>query len=469
LLGFSIIKLHGPQLEREALDNLAIIAKFKSTQIERWMDERKADSNVLAASSTEFVRAVGQIAKGDDPGGKHSEYVLGKLHSLRLNYHYSTLLLLDKDLTLLLAEGDQTEIAKELADVAVLAMTTGKVERTNLYKSDNRTIHLDWTVPIRNVNSDAQEVVAVVVLRTDPEQFLYPVIRGWPSVSESAESMLVRREGNDVLYLSELQGLSGTALALRLPLADRTLPASIALSANQSGSLRGTDYKKQDVLAAYHPVADTDWRIVSKISRDEVLVHLWQMVLIVSSVAFIFVIAISFGLLTLWRQQSRLQSLLTLAHKTRSERLLQQFFNMPFVGMAVISPVDKKLTKFNDYLCELIGYSREELIGKSCLDFTHPDDIEADVKEFNRIIDGHSSGYVMEKRFLRKDGSILIALVDTKCMRKSNGSVDYLYATAQDVTQQKAAEARIQRLTHLYAALSLCNQAIVRFTSEQAL
>ncbi len=469
LIGFFIIKLHGPQVEKDALENLAIVAKFKSTQIERWMDQRTADSMVLAANSTEFVHAVGQVAKGNDPDERHSRYVLGKLQSLRINYQYSTLLLLDKDLALLLAEGDQTEVPEELAEVARRAIATGKVERTDLYKSENQIIHMDWIVPILNVGSGNQEVIAAVVLRTDPEQFLYPVIRVWPSASESAESMLVRRDGDDVLYLSDLQALSGTALSLRLPMTEGTLPAAVALNTDQPGRLRGIDYKKQDVLAAYHPVANTDWRIVSKISRDEVLVPLWQMILIVSSIAFIFVIAISFGLLALWRQQSRLQSLLTLAHKTKSERLLQQFFNMPFVGMAIISATDKKLTRFNDYLCELTGYSREELTGKSCLDFTHPDDIEADVREFNRILDGDSSGYVMEKRFFRKDGSMLIALVDTKCIRKPNGTVDYLYATAQDVTQQKAAEARIQRLTHLYAALSLCNQAIVRFTSEQAL
>ncbi len=469
LIGFAIMKSHGPQVEQDALDNLAIVAKFKAEQIEHWMDERTADSKVLAHSSTQFVRGVGNLVEGNDPDNQHSAYVLGKLESLRINYHYSTLLLLDRNLKLLVAEGEQTEVPAELAEVVERAIKSGQVERTNLYKSTNQTTHLDWVVPIRSVGNGGQEVVAVVVLRVSPEQHIYPIIRTWPSVSESAESMLVRREDDNVLYLSELQRLDGTALTLKLPISDANLPAAVALKNDKPGSLRGLDYNKIDVLAAYHPVAGTDWRIVSKINRDEVLAPMGDMTLLVSSVAFIFVIAISFGLLVLWRQQLRLQRLLTLAHKTKSERLLQQFFEMPFVGMAIVSPVDKKLVKFNDHLCAITGYSREELNGKTCLDLSNADDVDAYEREFNRVLEGQTSGFIMERRFFHKDGTVLVAIVDTKCIRKPDGTVDYLFATVQDITQQKAAEAKIQRLTQLYAALSECNKAIVRFTTEQAL
>lgn len=469
LIGFAIIKFHGPQVEQDALKNLAIVAKFKAGQIERWMDERRADSMVLAHSSTQFVRGVGKLAQGDDPENQHRDYVLQKLESLRINYHYSTLLVLSKDLRLLVADGEQTDISPELAEVVSRAVRSGKVERTDLYKSASQIAHLDLVVPIRSVSTAKNEVVAVAVLRVSPELSLYPVIRTWPGVSESAESMLVRRGGDNVLYLSELQHFDGTALAHKSPISESTSPAAMALKTDQPGSMRGLDYIKHDVLAAYHPVAGTDWRIVSKIDRDEVLVPLWNMTLLVSGVAFIFVITISLGLLVLWQQQLRLQRLHALAHKTRSDRLLQHFFEMPFLGMAIVSPTDRKLVRFNDCLCDITGYSREELSNRSCLDFTHADDLEGYELEFGRILDGQSSGFVMERRFFHKDGTVLTVVVDTKCMRNPDKTVDYLFVTVQDITQQKAAETRIHRLTHLYSALSECNKAIVRFTTEQAL
>ncbi|MDZ4098986.1 MAG: EAL domain-containing protein, partial [Methylophilaceae bacterium] len=103
------------------------------------------------------------------------------------------------------------------------------------------------------------------------------------------------------------------------------------------------------------------------------------------------------------------------------------------------------------------------------LGFTLEEDIARDVAQFERILKGEISSYVIEKRFYKKDGQIIHAVVDTKCVRKEDGSVDYLFATARNITERKANEARIQRLTELYAALSACNQTIVRCTNEQEL
>ncbi|CAG0961589.1 putative signaling protein [Methylophilaceae bacterium] len=468
LLGLAITRLYGPQIESEAYENLEAIARLKSEQIENWLNQRRADTNVLAANSTQFVRAIGNIAKGEN-AYEDRVYARDKLESLRVNYDYSTFLLLDTQARLLLADGVQTGIAPELEFVVARALASGKVEQTDLYRGPDGDIHMDWVVPIYSVGTEVEAVIAFVVLRTAPEQFLYPLVQTWPTASETAETMLVRREGESVLYLNELNRRKGTALSLKLPLSDADLPAAVALRKNLSGTVQGVDYQGDEVLAAYRPIAGTDWHIVAKINRDEILAPLRDMTLLVSSVAFIFVSVISLALLMLWKQQLRLQNLQTLAHKNESDRLLHHFFNMPFVGMAVISPHNKKFIRFNDHLCQITGYSREELMGKSCLDFTHQDDIEADLREFNRIIDGESSGYTMEKRYFRKDGALIHAAVDTQCVRKADGTVDYLLCTAKDITRQKADEARIHRLTQLYAALSQCNQAIVRYTTEQAL
>lgn len=469
LIGFAITRIHGPQVETEAMESLSTVAKLKSEQIERWMRERESDAAVLVAPNTQFVRSAGRLAASDDATGWHHAYVTGKLQNLRSNYDYSALLLIDTRLNLLAADGDQIELAGETVEAVRETLATGKLARTDLYKVPSQHIYLDWVVPIASVVQGQEAVVAAVILRTSPETLLFPVIATWPGLSATAEGMLVRQQGGDVLYMSELQHKKGTALAMRLPVDNLQLPASVALRDNKAGTTHGIDYMGQEVLAAYQPVPNTDWRIVTKIDRKEVLTPLWNMILLVSGIAFVFIVAISMTLLLIWRQQTRMQSLAALAHKSESEKLLQHFFDMPFVGMAVISPAHKTLENFNDYLCEIIGYSREELAGKSCLDFTHPDDIEADISEFSRIMDGSSDGYVMEKRFFRKDGSEIVAMVDTKCIRNQDGSVRYLFATAQDITRHKAAEARIQRLSRLYSVLSQCNQSIVRLTSEQAL
>jgi len=66
--------------------------------------------------------------------------------------------------------------------------------------------------------------------------------------------------------------------------------------------------------------------------------------------------------------------------------------------------------------------------------------LEADVTEFNRVLAGEIDGYSMEKRFIRKDGEIIITSISAKCLRKEDGSIDHFVALIHDITNRKQAE-----------------------------
>jgi PAS domain S-box-containing protein len=89
------------------------------------------------------------------------------------------------------------------------------------------------------------------------------------------------------------------------------------------------------------------------------------------------------------------------------ENLLQLFFELPFLGMAMTSPESKQWGRFNDQLCHILGYSRTQLMEKTWAELTHPDDLDADITEFNRTMRDESDGYSMDKRFIRADGTII--------------------------------------------------------------
>jgi PAS domain S-box-containing protein len=125
-----------------------------------------------------------------------------------------------------------------------------------------------------------------------------------------------------------------------------------------------------------------------------------------------------------------------------NEIILRLFYDMPFIGMAITSPVTKRWVKFNDRLCEILGYSREELSQITWTEITHPDDLELDVAHFERVMRGESEGYVMDKRFIRKDGSVIDAAIDVKCIRREDRSIDFFVATIQDISDRKLAEAK---------------------------
>ncbi len=155
--------------------------------------------------------------------------------------------------------------------------------------------------------------------------------------------------------------------------------------------------------------------------------------------------------------------------KTQSARLLQQFYDLPFIGIAISSPTTKRWLKYNDRLCEILGYSRDEMASISWPEMTHPDDLAADVTRFDEMLRGESDGYTLDKRFIRKDGTTVFTTLDVKCVRRADGGVESVFATMQDITGRRQAEAKIKRLTQIYAALSETNQAIVRCTSQDEL
>jgi len=128
-----------------------------------------------------------------------------------------------------------------------------------------------------------------------------------------------------------------------------------------------------------------------------------------------------------------------LAQREQAE-LLRMFYELPFLGMAISSPVDKRWLQVNDRLCEILGYTREELLRMSWAEMTPPGDLERNVELFDQLLAGQRNSYRMTKRFVRKDGRMVHTEIDVRAVRHADGSVKQLFATIQDVTERKAAD-----------------------------
>ncbi|MBF0239326.1 MAG: PAS domain S-box protein [SAR324 cluster bacterium] len=120
----------------------------------------------------------------------------------------------------------------------------------------------------------------------------------------------------------------------------------------------------------------------------------------------------------------------------QSEQQIHLFFEQPLMGMAILTP-DAGWLAVNDRLCELLGYSREELLKMKWSELTHPDDLADDLEQYNRIFSGETEGFSLEKRYLRKDGQVMHALISVQGSRNPEGTVEYFYAMVQDITMRK--------------------------------
>lgn len=127
-----------------------------------------------------------------------------------------------------------------------------------------------------------------------------------------------------------------------------------------------------------------------------------------------------------------------------NEERFRRYFELGLIGMAKTS-LDKHWIEFNDQLCRILGYSREELTRLTWTDLTHPDDLAADLAQFQLVLDGQSQGYSMEKRFLHKSGTVVYAVISANAIRKHDGSIDHFVALVHDITPWRQAEISLKQ------------------------
>ena len=118
-----------------------------------------------------------------------------------------------------------------------------------------------------------------------------------------------------------------------------------------------------------------------------------------------------------------------------SEARFRSFFELPLHGRCITSP-EKGWLEVNDRLCEILGYTGEEILQKTWAEMTHPGDLAADVAQFDRLLSGEIEQYKLEKRFVRKDGSTVWTEISVGGVRKSDGTVDHLICVMEDITER---------------------------------
>src|SRR5215470_2879110 len=126
-----------------------------------------------------------------------------------------------------------------------------------------------------------------------------------------------------------------------------------------------------------------------------------------------------------------------------SEARFRAIFENAAVGIARVAP-DGHWLEVNQRLCDIVGYSREDLMTKTFADITHPDDLEKDLRAMRRILAGEIDAFLMEKRYYRKDGSVVWINLTMSMTRKTDGSPDYFISIIEDITARRLAEEKLR-------------------------
>src|SRR6266849_1466987 len=127
-----------------------------------------------------------------------------------------------------------------------------------------------------------------------------------------------------------------------------------------------------------------------------------------------------------------------------SEATFRAMFDVSSVGKIEVEPGSTRFLRVNAAMCKFVGYSEAELLARSVLDITHPDDRDQSRELGQRLVAGKSDVFDVEKRYIRKDGNVVWARVTVNVIRDASGRPLRNTAVIQDLNARKQAEQDLQ-------------------------
>ena len=292
-------------LERNAYSaaeqQLTAIADLKMEELVQYRKERLGDASTFyknPAFAERVRRFLDQPA--DVEARRQLEVWLGRFQS---SYQYARIYLLDVQGVERLAVPDQPEpLPGHLAKDSTACLQSGQIQFLDFHRdAPGRPIQLEILVPIFD-DSDTNRPLGVLGLRIDPRTFLYPLIFRWPVPSETAETLLVRQEGNEAVLLTDLRFQTNAALIRHFSLTStNTLPAQAVLG--QTGIVEGKDYRGARVIGDVRPVPDSPWFMVTRENITEAFAPLKRQLSQLIFTLGVLLFGAASGVSLIWRNQ----------------------------------------------------------------------------------------------------------------------------------------------------------------------
>jgi PAS domain S-box-containing protein len=434
--GFFYTSSQIDQIKNEKKQELRAIANLKAKQIRNWLDVILNDGRMLR-SNLNFSNFSNEKTASSSPSEK-GKAITSWIKALQDFKDFAEIRFLD-------TQGRSSWSTNTLpgrtdavspAELQAL-LTAGEVSLSELYFSNALDrINLDLRVPIAINSVSGSSLRGVLLLSIDPRHFLFPLIQSWPTSSPSAETLLVRREGNFVLYLNELRFRKNTALQLRYSLSEGQLLAAKA-ARGEEGLVECLDYRGVPVLADIHHIPGTSWSLIAKIDQAEVhrlvVRQEWLMFALVSVVFLLLALLTGYS----WHRQQVMylrRQVETDSALHQSEERYRQLVENLGEGIDIVDK-DDNFVFANPAAAEIFGVAPGTLFGRNLKEFL-PEDELAKLEELN-LSRGCGEKGVYELSIRRPDNAERVLLVTALPLIDDQGGVSGAFSIFRDISERK--------------------------------
>lgn len=461
----------------EKHDELAAISKLKVDQIVNWRKERMNNARIIFNNQA-IITHISDYNQGVNQAADY-HIINAWINSLFDDPEYSMVSLIDPSGKTII----NTNPAQPLTDAGKQYIEEARLNKdivlSDLLRYNKKNIYMDLAVPLYLNPLKREGFSGVVFLRIDPNKYLYPTILKWPTPGLSSEILLVRRKGDSILFLSELQHQKNTALSMRKPMSNKNLLIVRAIN-GEKGILEGIDYRGVKVLGDVRTVPGSPWYVVTKVDDDEIYHPIITLATWIFSITFLLILISALIIYFVWKKQNEEEIIINQQHlqelvdeqtiylkdlnqqlenditerklieeklRESEQRLSFHFENSP---LAVVEwNADYIVTQWSKEAEHIFGWKTAETLGKpiGSLNIIYEEDIPIVNKTMERLTGGKENVVISSNRNHTKSGDIIECTWYNTILNDETGKMSSVMSLIEDISERKKAENELRKLS----------------------
>ncbi len=280
------------KLKSQITSSLEINTLAKTEQINLWLHERAADTRFLVKNLSEY-HLLNKALTLDDSIAIQS--ISKIIEAEKTYYHYDQIYITNTNNEILFATDNSFKhFGKETLHFIKNAKANLEGVKYNLYFCEQcQKIHFDFITHFDIKTKDNGNLTGKVILRVDPYTYFYPLINSWPTANKTAETRIIKRENDSVVFLNDLKSVNKLAFRYKISLKRAEL-ASVQAVIGKTGLFEGPSYRGNNILAFSTSLPHTDWFILSQVDTQEIYQPIYRLavftVIVVILIIFILIV-----------------------------------------------------------------------------------------------------------------------------------------------------------------------------------
>lgn len=293
--GILYYKVRENEIIEDIENELILLNDYKAFEINQWFSDSFINAEIAINNPVVIDKIDEFLSVKSNSLLKNNLTTL--FEKIRGNHSLRSITLIDSHENIILSvplaviqfDGHKTAYVKSV-------LTQKQKIFTDLYVcSIDSSVHMTTYIPLTRLINGKDSLLALVVIEVNPDASLFPLIQSTPKFFKSLESLLVKKDSTDVVFLNNLRFKENSPLNFRLPISTSDLPAALAIN-GKFGLITGYDYRNEEVYAIAQKIESLNWFLITKIDEQEVLNPLFEKGLWIASVILILLVAVGLAL-----------------------------------------------------------------------------------------------------------------------------------------------------------------------------